>query len=53
MNTQISRTNIIPETPNPPQKDINIKKSVRRIIESEAFDDNISGKMKIEGHIVV
>ena len=38
----------IPETPNLPEKDINSKKSVRRFIESETFNNNISEKMKIE-----
>ena len=40
--------NNIPETPNLPQKDINSKESVRRIMESQTFNDNISEKMKIE-----
>ena len=37
-----------PETPNLPQKDINSKESVRRIMESQTFSDNISEKMKFE-----
>ena len=40
--------NNIPETPNLPQKDIDSKESVRRSIESQTFNDNISKKMKIE-----
>ena len=32
-------TNNIPETPNLPQKDINSKESVRRIMESQTFND--------------
>ena len=38
----------IPETPNLPQKDIDSKESVRRSIESQSFNDNLSEKMKIE-----
>ena len=48
MNTPRYPINNIPETPNLPQKDINIKESVRRMIESETFSDNISEKMKIQ-----
>ena len=48
MNTPRKPTNNIPETPNLPQKDINSKESVRRIMESQTFNDNISEKMKIE-----
>ena len=40
--------NTMPETPSLPQKDINSKESVRRIIESKKFNDNKSEKMKIE-----
>ena len=40
--------NNIPATPNLPQKDINSKESVRRIIETQASNDNVSEKMKIE-----
>ena len=40
--------NNIPETPNLPPKDIDSKESVRRSIESQTFNDNISKKMKIE-----
>ena len=48
VNTPRKPTNNIPETPNLPQKDINSKESVRRIIESQTFNDNISEKMKFE-----
>ena len=48
VNTPKHRINNIPETPKLPQKDINSKESVTRIIESERFIDNISEKMKIE-----
>ena len=48
VNTPRKPTNNIPETPNLPQKDINSKESVRRIMESQTFNDNISEKMKIE-----
>ena len=40
--------NNILETPNLPQKDIDSKESVRRSIEAQTFNDNISEKMKIE-----
>ena len=48
VNTPRKSTNNIPETPNLPQKDTNSKESVRRIMESQTFNDNISEKMKIE-----
>ena len=48
VNTPSNLISIIPETPNLPQKDINGKESVRRIIESETLTDNIFEKMKIE-----
>ena len=48
VNTPRHPINNIPETPNLPQKDINSKESVRRIIESETFNDSISEKMKVE-----
>ena len=38
----------IPETPNLPQKDIDSKESVRKVMESETSNDKISEKMKIE-----
>ena len=40
--------NNIPETSNLPPKDIDSKESVRRSIESQTFNYNISKKMKIE-----
>ena len=40
--------NNMPGTPNLPHKDINSKESVRRIMESQTLNDNISEKMKIE-----
>ena len=40
--------NYIPENPNLLPEDIDSKESVRRIIESQTFSDNISKKMKIE-----
>ena len=40
--------NYIPETPNLLPKDIDSKESVRRSIESQTFNDNMSKKMKIE-----
>ena len=40
--------NTTPEILSLPQKDINSKGSVRRIIESKTFHDNISEKIKIE-----
>ena len=40
--------NSIPENPNLLPKDIDSKESVRRSIESQTFNDNISKKMKIE-----
>ena len=48
VNTPRNPINTIPETPNLPQKYINSKESVRRIVESEKFNDNISEKMEIE-----
>ena len=48
VNTPRNLINTIPETPNLPQKYINSKESVRRIVESEKFNDNISEKMEIE-----
>ena len=48
VNTPRNPINTIPETPSLPQKDINSKESVRRIIESKKFNDNKSEKMKIE-----
>ena len=48
VNTPRNPINNIPETLNLPQKDINSKESVRRIMESQTFNDNISEKMKIE-----
>ena len=36
--------NNIPETPNLPPKDIDSKESVRRSIESQTFNDNLSEK---------
>ena len=48
VNTPRKPFNNIPETPNLPQKDINSKKSVRRIMESQTFNDKISENMKIE-----
>ena len=48
VNTPRKPINNIPETPNLPQKDINSKESVRRIMESQTFNDNISQKIKIE-----
>ena len=48
LNTSRKPINNISETPNLPQKDINSKESVRRIMESQTFSDNISEKMKIE-----
>ena len=48
VNTPRKPTNNILKTPNFPQKDINSKESVRRIMESQTFNDNISEKMKIE-----
>ena len=48
MNTPRKPISNIPETPNLPQKDINSKESVRRIMESQIFNDNISEKMKTE-----
>ena len=48
MNTPRHPIDNIPETPNLPQEDINSKESVRRIIESETFNDSISEKMKVE-----
>ena len=48
VNTPRKCTNNIPETPNLPQKDTNSKESVRRIMESQTFNDNISEKMKTE-----
>ena len=48
MNTPRKPINNIPETPNLPQKNINSKESVRRIMESQTFNDDISEKMKIE-----
>ena len=48
VNTPRNPIHDIPETPNLPQKDINIKEYVRRMIESETFNGNISEKMKIE-----
>ena len=47
VNTPRKPINGIPETPNLPQKDINSKESVRRIMESQTFNDNISETMKI------
>ena len=38
----------IPETPNLPQKDIDSKESVRKVMESETSNDKICEKMKIE-----
>ena len=38
----------IPETRNLPQKDIDSKESVRKVMESETSNDKISEKMKIE-----
>ena len=40
--------NTTPEILSLPQKDINSKGSVRKIIESKTFHDNISEKIKIE-----
>ena len=40
--------NNIPEALNLPQKDINSRESVKRIMESQTFNDNISEKMKFE-----
>ena len=40
--------NYIPENRNLLPEDIDSKESVRRIIESQTFSDNISKKMKIE-----
>ena len=48
VNTPRNPINNIPETPNLLQKDINSKVSVRRIMESHRFNDNIPEKMKIE-----
>ena len=48
VNTPRKPTINIPETPNLPQKDINSKESVKRIMESQTFNGNISEKMKIE-----
>ena len=48
VNTPRKPTNNILGTPNFPQKNINSKESVRRIMESQTFNDNISEKMKIE-----
>ena len=48
VNTPRKTINNIPETPNLPQKDINSKESVRRIMESQTFNENISEKMKTE-----
>ena len=48
VNTPRNPINTIPETPNLPQKDINSKESVKRIIESETFSHNISKKLKTE-----
>ena len=48
VNAPRTSINTIPDTPNLPQKDINSNESVRRIIESETFNDNISEKTKIE-----
>ena len=48
VNKSRKSTNTIPKTPNLPQKDINGDESVRRIIESETFNDNVFEEMKIE-----
>ena len=48
VNISRKSTNTIPKTPNLPQKDINGNESVRRIIESETFNDNVFEEMKIE-----
>ena len=48
VNTPRKPINNIPETPNLPQKVFNSKESVRRIMESQTFNDNISENMKIE-----
>ena len=48
VNTPRNPINNIPETPNLHQKDINSKESIRIIIESQTFNDDISEKMKIE-----
>ena len=48
MNTPRKPINNIPETLNLPQKDINSKESVRRIMESQTFTGNILEKIKIE-----
>ena len=47
VNTPRNPINAILETPNLPEKHINNKESVRRIIESEKLNDNISEIMKI------
>ena len=48
VNTPKKPINNIPETSNLPQKDSNSKESVRIIMESQTFNDNIFEKMKIE-----
>ena len=46
VNTPRHPINNIPETSNLPQKDINSKESVRKIIESEIFNGNILQKIR-------